>query len=205
MLVKVSKKLLLVLAVLVFSGSSALYASDNPLIGTTPEPEEEAPAARSSNPLLGGQAEDASLTQTLPGGIDVTYTGIFKHGETLEASYTIVTTRDRRVAIDYDNSQLVDANDVNILPSYDGRGVRVFREGMAVGNDAWNGGKEKVGAGAYINDEKQDTLEFLANQPYKLMLRYWIPATYVLTPTFQSVIVVVNGLPVEFKDVSVFP
>jgi hypothetical protein len=73
-----------------------------------------------------------------------------------------------------------------------------------------------VGAGAYIYKDEiekdkdgkekiKDTEEIVADQPYQVTVRYWVDAPYVLTPTFKLVTVVVNGLPVEFKDVTVTP
>ena len=80
--------------------------------------------------------------------------------------------------------------------------MRWAGSGLALMGDGYT---EKVETGAYINGEKQDIAEFAANQPYEVMIRYWVPAAYVLTPTFQSVTVVVNGLPVTFEDVTAFP
>ena len=206
MLVKVSKKVLLVLAVVMLLGSTALPESvASPLVGTQEAPPPAAPAS----PLISGQVEDANLTQTLPGGITVTYTGLWKHGNTLEASYTVVSNRTRRVAIDGDNSNLIDANGVHILPSdrriISGWNHRVFSEDITVEERAWESGRQQIEAGVHTNGEKQDVTEFTANQPYDVMVRYWVPATYVLTPTFKSITVVVNGLPVTFEEITAFP
>ena len=65
--------------------------------------------------------------------------------------------------------------------------------------------KIEVEAGAYINDKKKDFEEFEVDEPYKVAVRYWVPAPYVLTHDFKLVTVVINGFPVEYKDVSIGP
>ena len=144
MSVKVCKKAFLALAVVMLLGSIALPApAASPLIGTQEEPPEEAPAASPvlppASPLVTGRAEDSEFTQVISGGIEVTYTGLWKHGNTFEASFKIVSSRARRVAIEADNSQLVDANDVKILPviSTDSRSW-FFGESLSVGVDVWD-------------------------------------------------------------------
>ena len=206
MLVKIYKKALLVLAVVMLLSSIALpEPAASPLVGTQEEPP---PESVSASPLVTGQVKASEFTQAIPGGIEVTYTGLWKHNEILEAYYTIVSNRTRRVAIEAANSQLVDANEVNIPPNRTvGRndwGFKNFGE-IEVLEGEWVENQKEVEAGAYINDEKQDILEFTANQPYNVMVRYWVPVPYILTPTFQSVTVIVNGLPATFEDVTAFP
>ena len=193
MVVKMFKKTLLVSIVVVLLLASTAVA---------------APAPAKDSTLFGGKPEASEYTKTIPGGIEVTYKGVWKHGEIFEVYYTVVSARDGRVSIEADNSPLIDANDVNILPVLGNKNYdtyRIYSENFEIYDRDWNKNRQRVEAGAYINDKKKDNEEFVADQPYKVAVRYWVPGNYVLTPTFKSVTVVINGLPVEFKDVSIAP
>jgi len=203
LLVKVCKKALLVSVVVVLFASAAMAAaSDSVLVGASGG---DGPVANSA--LVGGGVEPSEYTKVAQGGFHVTYTGLWKHGNTLEASYTIVSERNRRVAIEFVNSYLVDANDVTIpTTGRNNPNVRLdFGRGLSVRGNDWVNGFESIGAGLYINGEKQDVAEFTANQSYNVMLRLWVPAEYLLTPTFNSVTLVINGLPVTFEAVPIYP
>jgi hypothetical protein len=188
MLAKGFKQAILVLSIMVLTVSAAWAApKDSVLVGRK------------------GDANSSEYTKTLPGGLEVTYKGIWKHDEKLEVSYSIVATRDSRLSVEYRNSTLKDTNDVvthwGLLPSYEGSG-RFGTNRQTAAEKA----KSEIGPGVYINDKEQkEYMEIVADQPYKVMIRYWVPEDYLLTPTFASVIISVNGLPTEFKDVSVAP
>ena len=178
MLVKVYKKALLVLAVVMLLGSATMAtSSDSALVGGSSGDDSVANSA-----LVGGRIEPSEYTKTVPGGsgIEVTYKGIWKHSDAVEVYYTVVAPMGGRVSIDGANTKLIDANDVVINQRhFQGR--------------------------VHINNINKDTEEFLPGEPYEIMLRYGVSGGYLLTPTFKSAVVVINGLPVEFEDVSVSP
>ncbi|MDR2176340.1 MAG: hypothetical protein LBO82_10460 [Synergistaceae bacterium] len=206
MLVKGCKKAALVWVMVILSVSAARAApKDSALVGGK------------------GDADFSQYTKTIPGRIEVTYNGLWKHGNVLEAYYTITSKEDRKLSIEAANSVLRDANDVEIT-------LRLPQAQRPL-SSRWHYSKDgqfplgevtvaellqSVGAGAYIykdkiekdkdgKDKVKDTEEIAANQPYRVTVRYWAESDYVLTSTFKLVTVVVNGLPVEFKDITVIP
>jgi hypothetical protein len=207
MLVGAFKKTILVLSIMFLSVSTTCAApKDSALVGSK------------------GDADLSEYTKTIPGRIEVTYNGLWKHGNVLEAYYTITSKEDRKLSIEAANSVLRDANDVEItlrLPRGNRPGwsdmIYYTKDGtFPLGFVTVEELLQSVGAGAYIYKDKiekdkdgkekiKDTEEIAANQPYRVTVRYWAESDYVLTPTFKLVTVVVNGLPVEFKDITVTP
>jgi len=204
------KRVALLLAIVMLMTSAAFAAS--PLIGGGEEPARTpaAPAqARGGSALVGGVAGSEYMV-TLPGGIVVTYEGLWKHNDILEANFTVVSPRGGRIAFDIVNSRVIDVNDVIISTPGFNRGSSTwlnygdnFQAGdLALSNFQAN--QQRVEAGVFIDDEKQDMATLTPNRPYRVMLRYWVPAHYTLTPTYNLISIVVNGFPAEFENVPVF-
>jgi hypothetical protein len=194
-------------------------------------------AAPRNSALVGGSKEDknSEYTKILPGGLEVTYKGVWKHENKLEVFYSVIATRDMRLSVEYNNSTLKDTNDIVIhwnlssTPQQIWDREKYFEREQTIANishvnapgrpkrqrkdltfspDAIREAeaKKKIAPGVYIDDKEQkEYTEITANQPYKVMIRYWVPADYLLTPTLASVVISVNGLPIEFKDVSIAP
>ena len=95
MWVKICKKPALVLTAVLLLASAAI-------------------AAPSNSALLGGRTEESEYTKTIPGKLEVTFKGLWKLNNVLEAHYTAVSPSDRRVSAETRNSVLKDANDVEI-------------------------------------------------------------------------------------------
>ncbi|GHV37425.1 hypothetical protein FACS1894187_14090 [Synergistales bacterium] len=199
MLVNMFKKSLLVMFAVVILASAAY-------------------AAPKSSGLVGGKKEaDLKYTKTTPDGLDIAYKGVWKRGNTLEAYFGIVSKKDARVSVEFNNSVLQDANDISTAWntgkwSNERSKMDVRYNGSIIAET-----NQSIGAGAYITDDSEqgyeseegksvgDYAKITADEPYTITLKYWVPDDYLITPTFKSITIAINGLPTVFKDVPVAP
>ncbi|MDR1979722.1 MAG: hypothetical protein LBQ42_13385 [Synergistaceae bacterium] len=178
MLVNGFRKMLLALTIAVLLGSTAWAASkESALIGNK------------------GSEESSEYTQTTPDRLEITYKGIFKRGNAFEVYYSIVSRKDTRISIEYENSGALSDREEDRLIIWKNNG----NEGISRRNNG------EIGGGVYINGKAKDYEEIVADQPCQITIRFWVEAGSVLTPRYKLAWIAVNGLQTVFKDVPVAP
>ncbi|MCL2009588.1 MAG: hypothetical protein FWG71_03460 [Synergistaceae bacterium] len=134
-------------------------------------------------------------------GLEVTFEGAEQRREDrntfiVEVHYSMISSRNNSISVNAAESKLIDANDAEIsmaLFSHQSGGRDVARAQRL----------DTLQFGVHIDDQFRSSQEIVANQPYKIMVRYLVANRNVLTPTLKNATVIINDYPFVFEDVSV--